>query len=34
MTNLQQGAPPRSMLLRNALLIGLPLAAGVVLGVV
>ncbi|MCP9826657.1 hypothetical protein KBY78_14885 [Synechococcus sp. EJ6-Ellesmere] len=31
MTNLQQGAPPRSMLLRNALLIGLPLAAGVVL---
>lgn len=32
MTNLQQGAPPRSLLLRNGLLIGLPVAAGVVLG--
>lgn len=31
MTNLQQGAPPRSLLLRNGLLIGLPVAAGVVL---
>ncbi|CAK6690404.1 hypothetical protein VB734_13710 [Synechococcus sp. BA-124 BA4] len=29
MTNLQQGAPPRSLLLRNGLLIGLPVAAGV-----
>ncbi|MCP9818902.1 hypothetical protein KBZ18_05285 [Synechococcus sp. Cruz-9H2] len=31
MTNLQQGAPPRSLLLRNGVLIGLPVAAGVVL---
>ncbi|MCP9801159.1 hypothetical protein [Synechococcus sp. RedBA-s] len=31
MTNLQQGAPPRSLLLRNGLLIGLPVAAGLVL---
>ena len=30
MTNLQQGAPPRSLLLRNGVLIGLPVAAGVV----
>ncbi|MBC1259876.1 hypothetical protein FQK07_01080 [Synechococcus sp. BSF8S] len=29
MTNLQQGAQPRSQLLRNGLLIGLPVAAGV-----
>jgi type IV pilus assembly protein PilO len=29
MTNLQQGAPPRSLLLRNGVLIGLPVAAGV-----
>ncbi len=28
MTNLQQGAPPRSLILRNGLLIGLPVAAG------
>jgi type IV pilus assembly protein PilO len=28
MTNLQQGAQPRSLLLRNSLLIGLPVAAG------
>ncbi|MDM7936149.1 MAG: hypothetical protein QUV06_01630 [Cyanobium sp. CZS 48M] len=31
MTNLQQGAPPRSLLLRNGLLIGLPVAAGVLM---
>lgn len=31
MTNLQQGAPPRSLLLRNGLLIGLPVTAGLVL---
>ncbi len=31
MTNLQQGAPPRSLLLRNGVLIGLPVAAGAVL---
>ncbi|WP_094556097.1 hypothetical protein [Synechococcus sp. 1G10] len=30
MTNLQQGAPPRSLLLRNGVLIGLPVAAGAV----
>ncbi|MCP9839157.1 hypothetical protein KBY93_00735 [Synechococcus sp. J7-Johnson] len=30
MTNLQQGAPPRSLLLRNGVLIGVPVAAGVV----